>query len=321
MLTLAAAPAASAGTAAVDGGKLSFEAAPGELNRLTVTQAGSDFTLRDTGAAITPGAGCTASGDAVTCSGAESVSALLGDGEDNLELAGSAPLTADGGAGDDVIRGAGGNDRITAGPGNDTAFGAGGVDQLHGVDGTDSLEGGDGNDLLDGGTGPDTLVAGDGGDSVFGGDGDDQLEAGKGVDTLDGGAGNDRLLTAEGEFSGDRENQIKCGAGTDSARVGPADYFVTDCERMDGASIRQAKGGVVPIVVVCPSRCSGTVRIADSKRRITGARGFSGAAGKATRVNVRLSAVEVARLFRLRKVRMNLTVGRAKATFTLLRRV
>ena len=323
VLGLAAAPAASAGTASVADGKLTFEAAPGELNRVTVTQSGSDFTVRDAGAAVTAGAGCSGGGESATCTGAQSVVARLADGEDVFELApgGSAPVSAEGGIGDDVLRGAGGNDEIRGGDGNDSLEGAGGVDRLHGEAGTDTLQGGDGNDLLDGATGPDTLTAGDGSDSLLGGDGDDLLEAGKGNDSLDGGVGNDRLLTAEGEFSGDREVQIRCGAGTDSARVGPADSFVTDCETMDGASIRLARGGVVPLVIVCPAGCRATARIADARRSITGARAFRGAAGKATRVNVQLSAAEVARLYRLRKARMTLRVGGMRATFTLLRRV
>jgi len=315
--------AASAATVSVEGNELRFTAAAGELNKATITDTGSALDVRDSGASLTPGPGCSATAEGAICErgAVQRVRADLGDGEDTFDLTGSLPATVEGGLGDDILRPGGGNDLVNAGPGNDTAQGAAGVDRLHGADGADSLDGGAGNDLLDGGAGPDTLTAGDGGDSLTGGDGDDLLEAGKGVDSLDGGAGNDRLLTAEGEFSGDRETQIFCGPGNDSARVGPADWFVTDCERMDGASIRLARRNVVPLVIVCPEACRVTARMSGRGGRIAGARRFSGVAGEPTRVNIRLSRAEARLLFRLRKARMTLRVAGARATFTLLRRV
>lgn len=322
-MTLYGAQPAGASTVAVEENELRFTAAAGELNKATVTDTGTALEVRDSGAAVTAGAGCSATNEGAICErgAVQRVRADLGDGEDTFDLTGNLPATVDGGPGDDIVRPGGGNDLVNAGPGNDTAQGAGGVDRLHGADGADSLDGGAGNDLLDGGTGPDTLTAGDGGDSLLGGDGDDQLEAGKGADSLDGGAGNDRLLTAEGEFSGDRETQIFCGPGTDSARVGPADWFVTDCEVMDGASIRVARRNVVPLVIVCPAACRLTARISGRAGHIAGARRFSAAAGKPTRVNIRLSRAETRLLFRLRKVRMTFRVGGTRATFTLLRRI
>ena len=323
VVALAAPQAAGAATVSAEGSELRITAGANEANKITVAEGAGAFDVRDAGAALTLGPGCTATADGATCErgSVQTVRADLGDGEDTFQFTGALGTAVDAGTGDDVVRGGGGNDNVNTGPGNDTALGSAGVDRLYGADGSDSLEGGNGNDLLDGGTGPDTLVAGDGGDSLIGGDGDDRLEAGKGADSLDGGAGNDNLQTAEGEFSGDRESQILCGPGRDAARVGPADYFVTDCETMDGASIRLARGRLVPLVIVCPAACRATARIRDSRGRITGARSFSGAAGKAVRVNVRLSPAEVARLFRERKVRMTLRVGGIRATFTLLRRV
>ena len=323
VLALAAPQAAGAATVAVEGPDLKFTAAAGEQNRVTIQESASGFTVRDAGATVTPGSGCAAGADGVTCErgSVSRVVAALAEGEDVFDFTGGLPAQVDGGEGDDIVRPGTGNDVVNAGPGNDTVESAAGVDRLYGADGTDTLTGGTGNDLLDGGTGPDTLTGGDGADSLIGGDGDDLLEAGKGADSLDAGAGNDRLLTAEGEFTGDREVQILCGAGTDSARVGPADYFVTDCETMDGASIRLARGGVVPLVIVCPSACRTAARIRDARGTVTGVRRFSGEAGEPTRVYVRLSAAEIARLFRVRRARMTLRVGGTRATFTLLRRV
>jgi len=53
-----AAPAA-ASTVALDGPTLTYDAAPGEANRVTVTQAGGVLTVTDTGATVTAGSGCS----------------------------------------------------------------------------------------------------------------------------------------------------------------------------------------------------------------------------------------------------------------------
>jgi Ca2+-binding RTX toxin-like protein len=66
-------------------------------------------------------------------------------------------LTANGGAGSDIV--------IT-GSGNDTVFGNDGDDILNTGDGNDTLDGGDGADQLDGGRGDDTLIGG-GGDDFY----------------------------------------------------------------------------------------------------------------------------------------------------------
>jgi Ca2+-binding RTX toxin-like protein len=314
---------AHAASVAVKGGQLEIEASAGELNKVTVTESASAFQVTDSGVAITPGAGCSGSGNTVSCarSGAQKIFVLLRDGEDTFELTGTTPVKLDGGEGDDVIRGGGGADDLTGAVGNDTLKAEAGDDMIYASDGTDSLEGGAGADFLDGGSGPDTIVAGEGDDTLKGGTGDDQLEPGKGSDSMDAGEGNDRVLAAEGEFRGTSEKFISCGNGTDSLRAGPADWFPDDCEVIDGPSIRLRKGGVVPLRVACLGNCRVKLKITDAKRRITGSAGFSAFSSMPQVVNVKLSPKEVKRLFKLKKVRMTLTFGGVRATFTLLRRV
>ena len=84
------------------------------------------------------------------------------------------PLTANGGAGDDVLRGSAGRER------------------LNGDAGADRLFGGGGGDLLDGGDDNDTIVGGAGPDRMLGGNGDDRFDAvDRDHDLLDGGDGED----------------------------------------------------------------------------------------------------------------------------------
>ena len=80
---LAVAPtAASAADVSISGATLSFAAADGENNAVTVSLAAGTYTLADAGAPVTPGAGCSAGGgNAVTCPSA-GITALTIDGRD-----------------------------------------------------------------------------------------------------------------------------------------------------------------------------------------------------------------------------------------------
>lgn len=91
------------------------------------------------------------------------VYALLGDGDDFLEMHTDARLFAYGGSGDDTLLGAGGHDRIYGQLGNDT---------LDGGDGNDFVVGDAGNDTITGGSGIDYLVGGAGADLIFAADGE-----------------------------------------------------------------------------------------------------------------------------------------------------
>ena len=131
-----------------------YRAAPGESNHLTVSGSAREIVLSDSGAAITPGNGCSAIDDhSVRCRPdslgrydfLDGVDVELGDGDD--ELTPTRP--------DDIGVG------VDGGPGNDTLTGDG---TLSGGDGNDRLVGGADSDLLDGGRGNDTLDGGPGAD-------------------------------------------------------------------------------------------------------------------------------------------------------------
>ena len=63
LLILAFAPAAAqAGTVAVSGATLSFTAGDAEANNVNVSLSAGTYTVADSGAAVTPGAGCSAAG-------------------------------------------------------------------------------------------------------------------------------------------------------------------------------------------------------------------------------------------------------------------
>src|SRR5689334_1765094 len=69
------------------GGTLTFTAAPGEANRMTITQGDGKLTVTDAGAPLTPSGSCTTTGDSVTCSfpplaAPARIESSLGDGDD-----------------------------------------------------------------------------------------------------------------------------------------------------------------------------------------------------------------------------------------------
>ena len=119
----------------------------------------------------------------------------LGAGNDTLVVDSNvkADITADGGAGNDVMVGGGGDDCLSGGKGNDVIFGRGGNDRLDGGKGNDYLSGGNGNDHLSGGKGNDSLHGGRGNDELHGGKGHDHLDGGKGHDHNHGGPGVDQV--------------------------------------------------------------------------------------------------------------------------------
>jgi hypothetical protein len=133
MFALAAAAPAMAGTASVTGGTLSYVAAPGETNTVTVTQSGNSFTIADTTATITSDAGCLGTGSETICTDAspiQSVKVDLRDANDVVTLSTSVASELLGRVGNDQLTGGAGPDRIdggvgadvidTVGPGRDT---------------------------------------------------------------------------------------------------------------------------------------------------------------------------------------------------------
>ncbi len=194
---------------------LSFRAAPGEANRVTVTGSGrSGYRVEDRGAPLAIGPGCTLTKDprVAVCVPATSgqstgVDARLGDRDDVLRffIAGGSAV---GGAGNDTLTGGSGEDRLEGGGGNDVVSGGAGPDLLQGDHGDDVLRGEAGHDLLAGGPGSDRLIGGSGNDALFpntflffsiqepgefdpgAGNGNEAARAGA-SDVLDGGSGLD----------------------------------------------------------------------------------------------------------------------------------
>jgi hypothetical protein len=237
--TLLLAPAgASAATAALTTGAVSYRADPGETNVPSVALSVDrrTLTIRDDGAAMATGDGCTPAGEhearcAVPDATQIAVRIDLGDGNDVLTgvtLLG-ADVEIDAGPGDDHVearvadvQGGEGADLIEA---SGTIDGGPGDDVLRGGFASDQLAGGPGRDTIDGGPGSDTVswadetrpvtidleTPGPAGpaqepdevrnvESVTGGAGDDRLLGDDGFNSLVGGPGDDVL---DGRGGGD----------------------------------------------------------------------------------------------------------------------
>lgn len=184
-------------------------AAGGESNRLAVSNAGRAIEVRDSGAPLSAGPGCSAGPNgAVRCDTIEDrgakVSVLAGDGDDVVD-AGALPAapafvsaSIDGGAGADRLVGGPQHDGLDGGPGDDRLEGGVHVGQ-YGPTG-DAFSGGAGDDRLIGGPGGDSVAGGPGADVIEAGPGNDRLwpdDAEVGSDVVDGGEGLDSLSYAE----------------------------------------------------------------------------------------------------------------------------
>ena len=190
---------------------LRFDAAPGEANVVTVSlEAGSPgplpgsvpngVTIRDEGAVLTPGAGCSRiDSNTAHCSSYAFVIAL-GDAADTLVVDTSQlPATAvffppgvrvDGGDGDDRLVSGAPSSRMNGGAGNDVLIGGPGP----AYSGRDFLDGGSGDDRIFGGSGEDELDGGPGRDELYGQEHDDLLlNADEEDDLLSGGSGADTV--------------------------------------------------------------------------------------------------------------------------------
>jgi Ca2+-binding RTX toxin-like protein len=202
-LAVAALPAAaSASTISLDGDTLVLRAAPGEKNWLTVgpdDYAPGRLQFSDIGQPTSYPSSCTPweYSSFVSCdvpSGGVRLEA--GDRDDTLDVSDNMPagltITADGGSGNDVLRGPAFTET---------------VDSLLGGDGNDKITGGMGADNVDGGAGDDELDARQGPDVVRGGDGNDKLGADywdeQSTDVIDGGAGYDQI---EGNWTSESGN-------------------------------------------------------------------------------------------------------------------
>lgn len=268
---------------------LTYTGTPGEANALRLTygdETDGPKLIRDDGAAISAGEGCTArSANEVSCSFHEAV-VVLGDGDDRATV--EVPsVDVNGGEGDDSLTGGAAPDHLDGGPGADVLLGLGGEDVLTDGDaGTpparDTLDGGEGADvadysprsdalridLRDAGAGEDTLsgfeqvVAGSGDDVVRGTSRPDRLDGGLGNDTLDGRAGADSLTGGEGEDAlrggpgaevfdlfefRPGLDRVSCGHGAD-VMLDPdrLDLLMPACESIEPDLV---EGFVLPILV------------------------------------------------------------------------
>jgi Ca2+-binding RTX toxin-like protein len=212
-----------------------FEGAPGEANRVTVSRDGGDFVIRDDGAVLSAESPCTRVDDhSARCPvteggyGLHGLAAALGDGDDALAVSGDLRVETSiaGGDGEDVVEGGPEPDAVDGGPGGDRLLGGGGIDELtyaartapvtadlsretggeageeDGVGGFEVLVGGSGDDVLRGASGDETLDGGRGSDVLRGRGGDDALFGGTGPDRLAGDAGDDRLYGDPGQGDG-----------------------------------------------------------------------------------------------------------------------
>lgn len=158
------------------------------------------------------------------------------DGEDTL----AGVTTAQGGNGNDVLRGTDAGEELNGGSGSDRIEGRGGADRLYGgiesPGHNDTILGGDGKDRIeaaplgsitaDGGQGDDVIVGGEKQDLVQGGPGRDVIGPFGRDDRADGGSGDDHVSVTSSD------GRQRCGSGRDvasetnlSARPG------TDCEQ------------------------------------------------------------------------------------------
>lgn len=151
------------------------------------------------------------------------------------------------GPGDDVVH-LGPGERVATSPGMleyDAADGGAGNDVLKGAGDTDSLLDGRGDDVLRGGAGNDFLTATAGHDLLVGGTGRDEFFLGYpeddspplAISTVRGGADQDTVHTLDDG----RPDEIDCGSGTDvvhyAGKRDPLDTLV-DCERVRENSAR-----------------------------------------------------------------------------------
>jgi len=256
---------------------LSYRAAPGEHNRLTVSFDGSSiYTLTDS-AGITPGTRCSRSIPSdttrVTCvksagSRLGGVLVKLGDENDRATVSGRGAVVL-GGGGSDALKGSAFADTLSAGASQIKNARAHTKDHLSGRGGDDILRGSRGDNRIDGGGGHDTISAGRG----------------------------DDIIKARDK----RVDQVRCGGGFDQAKLDSADFLADRCR----AASRPGAPAATPVelftsglnanvVVGCPrdallERCVGSVQITRGKR-LFGKKRFDLARGHKRTKSIRLPA-------------------------------
>lgn len=214
LIPLAAAPgAASAATVkAVDVSAkgiyqfsyVEFTGAPGEANDVGVSSAPaaptsggfaqSSWTVRDSGAPVTAGYGCTqVDPNTAACTITFSNDPVLRLGDRDDELTADTPVSVFGDAGDDTLR-------LTSPMGDADKPRTASSGYLYGGDGDDLLDASIARRVtLDGGKGGDLLIGSDFDDILLGGPGTDELRGADGRDALKGSSGADKITCGLGK--------------------------------------------------------------------------------------------------------------------------
>ena len=236
-------------------GPVTFKAARGEMNDVTVTAANGRLRFHDSQNPVNARGDCEQDGPrAAICPFTEDTAKVkLRNGADSASVEGL--VSVRGGSGRDVLRGSSGVDFLNGQRGPDTLRGRRGSDDLTGGPGRDRLLGGGGeDDLIDGesdrraasdvfvGGGNPTGGGADRGDTVDysrrdaglrinlrrgGGPGGDTL---RGVESLVGGSGNDRLAGDGGDnwlVGRGGDDKLRGRAGDDNPQGGGGSDIVS----------------------------------------------------------------------------------------------
>jgi Ca2+-binding RTX toxin-like protein len=230
----------------------------------------------------------------LSASGATSVSANLGTGNDDYTGSGGADNVF-GGSGDDTVRGNGGADDLSVGPGIDSVEGGAGNDRLGSLNGAritrGNVDGGPGNDVIELFTleqGDDrTFIGGREGDDTITveGDGRESVSGGPGVDTVATSAGDDFINVNDDETVAARDT-VRCGFDHDRVLADLRDVVDATsnvgggtCEEVDRGAIEEtpnvriaarrlkvADDGTVRVRLRCPAGvkklgCEGTLSL------------------------------------------------------------
>ena len=255
--------------------RLTYTAAAGEANDLTITGATGTIVssplgvrMSDAGAPLSAGQGCAAQGAEVVCtvSGAATIERFdydTGDGNDKVRMVSTSGNVQLGPGGDSLTADLANPQAAPAinadgGAGADT-FGAnvsGALRVMYTTRATpvtatldgeaNDGEAGEGDQLgagvggVDGGSAPDTITGGPSNDTLRGGPGDDTISGLAGDDSLSGEAGDDRLEGGEGAeiFAAEPgADLVHGGPGEDSIR-----YFRVDDKRPVTVSLDDQPG-------------------------------------------------------------------------------
>ena len=257
---LAAGPAMAASSDVSVGSNklLSYLAASGQVNQVTVSGDLSSVTVTDTGTdSIVPGSGCSATADpqTVTCVGADQIEVRGRDLDDTVNVAGDFVSELYGQNGNDTLNGGSGKDLLTGGDGNDV---------LNGNDGDDVFRAeanSDGDDIMSGGPGSGDLASyaatsgvtvdlgtsvpqdtGVGMDSFTGIEnvngsttGRVKLTGDAALNSFIGSGGNDEF-----HVEGGGSDVVSCGAGSDDVFLDRSDFLrgsSSNCETIDDGQV------------------------------------------------------------------------------------